>query len=425
MSNKANTAYVKERLVNRSKQLGEPEWLQEIRIAGLEKYFELVGNEADVSLIAIDEEVTADTQLDLLPEQLQFIINSNTDNRSIIVYNNTTVLYKHLSSELLKQGVNFTTLENAVRKYPALVRKYFMREVEISETPELALHTALWNDGIFLFVPENVVIESPIQVVFIGTEARLMPHTIVVAEENSSFSYIDIHLSIYEEISAQYNSISEIYLESGAKVEIFSNHSFNKNLSDYTHRQATIAEDASLEWVISEMNDGETTANNLFTLQGERANVEVKTIFIGRDEQRGNFTTKVVHDAPATDSTILFRGIMRDESRGVFNAITKMNKGASKSETDQSVKVLMLSEKGRSEANPILLIDEYDVVAGHAASVGPVDPEDIYYLMSRGIPYEEAERLIIYGFLATVVSRMPIEAMKDKLEETIEGKLLG
>lgn len=424
MSIKADTAFVKETLVNRSKQLGEPEWLQEIRLAGLEKYFELVDDNAVDSLLPLEEKVLAEAQLGLLPEQLQFIINSNTDNRSIIVYNNNTVLYKHLSPELLKQGVNFTTLENAVRKYPALVRKYFMQGIETAETPEIALHTSFWNDGIFLFVPENVVIDSPIQVVFIGTETRLMPHTIVVAEENSSFSYIDIHLSISKEISAQYNSVSEIFLKRGASVEIFSNHSFDKNLSDYTHRQATIAEDASLEWVISEMNGGETTANNLFILQGERASVESKTIFIGTDKQLGNFTTKAVHEAQATESTIVFRGIMRDEARGNFNAITKMNKSASKSETDQSIKVLMLSENARSEANPILLIDEHDVVAGHAASVGPVDPEDIYYLMSRGISYEEAERLIIHGFLATVVSRLPIEAMKDQLEETIEGKLL-
>ncbi len=425
MSNKVDTAFVMSTLVNRSKQLGEPEWLQEIRLEGLKNYFELVDDYTNAGLIPLEEEALAEPQLDLLPEQLQFIINSNTDNRSIIVYNNNTVLYKHLSPELLKQGVNFTTLENAARKYPALVRKYFMQAIEIAKTPELALHAALWNDGIFLFVPKNVVIESPIQVVFIGTEAKMMPHTIVVAEENSSFSYIDTHLSISEEINVQYNSISEIYLERGASVEVFSNHSFNKNVKDYTHRQATLADDASLEWVISEMNDGETTANNLFTLQGENAKIDAKTIFIGTGEQGGNFNTTAEHNARATESTIVFRGIMRDEASGVFNAITKMNKDASKSETDQSIKILILSEKARSEANPILLIEEHDVVAGHAASVGPVDPEDIYYLMSRGISHEEAERLIIHGFLAAVVSRTPIEAMKDQLEEIIERKLLG
>lgn len=426
MSNKADTALVKETLVNWSKQLGEPEWLQEIRLKGLDKYFELVANNVDASLISIgEEEDLSEVHLNLLPEQLQYIINSNTDNRSIIVYKNNTVLYKHLSAELLRQGVNFTTLDNAVRKYPALVRKYFLQSIEIAETPELALHSALWNDGIFLFVPENVVIDSPIQVVFIGTESRLMPHTIVVAGENSSFTYVDLNLSISEEISAQFNSVSEIYLERGANVEIFSNHSFNENLSDYTHRQATVAEDANLEWIISEMNSGKTNSNNLFTLEGEHAKVEAKTIFVGAGDQRCNFTTKAMHDAPETTSEIIFRGIMRNEASGVFNAITKMNKSVSKSETDQSVKVLMLSEKARAEANPILLIDEYDVVAGHAASVGPVDPEDIYYLMSRGISREEAERLIIYGFLAMVVSRMPIEAMKDQLEAIIEGKLLG
>ncbi len=424
MGNKLSGSLVKELLISRSEHQGEPDWLRELRLTGLEKYMELGGVSLDEELFAYREDSVINPSLQHLPDQLQMIIHSNTDNRSIIVYDNNTVIYKHLSTELVRQGVIFTTLDSAVRKYPALVRKYFLQERRIKESPERALHTALWSNGIFLFVPENVVIDSPIQVFFIGNEPRLMPHTIIVASEHSSFSYIDIHFSNSQEARSHYNSVSEVYLERGASVEISSNHGFNEFSSDYTERQALIAEDANLEWIISEMNLGDTTANNLFVLEGERARAEVKTIFIGVGDQAGDFESQVVHAAPDTNSNIVFRGIMRDESRAVFDAVTKMDKGASGAETEQSVKVLMLSENARSEANPILLIDEHDVVAGHAASVGPVDPEDIYYLMSRGITSEEAERLIIYGFLAPVVSRMPVEAMKDQLEEMIEGKLV-
>lgn len=423
MDNKLSSSLVKELLISRSGQHGEPDWLREMRLTGLEKYLELGGVSLDEGLFAYQQDSVIDSSLQHLPEQLQHIINSNTDNRSIIVYDNNTVLYKHLSTELVRQGVIFTTLDSAVHKYPALVRKYFLQERKMQESAERALHTALWSNGIFLFVPENVVIDSPIQVFFIGNEPRLMPHTIIVASEHSSFSYIDIHFSNSPESRSHYNSFSEIYLERGANVEISSNHGFNKYSNDYTERQAIIAEDANLEWIISEMNLGDTTVNNLFVLKGERGRVEVKTIFIGIGEQRGEFESQVVHAAPSTISNIVFRGIMRDEARAAFNAITKMEKGSAKAETEQSVKVLMLSEQARSEANPILLIDEHDVVAGHAASIGPVDPDDIYYLMSRGITKEDAERLIIYGFLAPVVSKMPIEAMKEQLEEMIEGKL--
>ena len=124
-----------------------------------------------------------------------------------------------------------------------------------------------------------------------------------------------------------------------------------------------------------------------------------------------------------TEGFILKHGVMKDAASSIFNGIGKIEKGASGANAVQESRVLMLSERARGDANPILLIDEDDVMAGHAASVGRVDPMQLYYLMSRGITQAEAERLIIHGFLAPVVEKLPIEAVKRQLIEIIERKV--
>lgn len=171
------------------------------------------------------------------------------------------------------------------------------------------------------------------------------------------------------------------------------------------------------------MNDGNTISENVTNLMGDGSYADTKTVTIGRGNQTQNFTTKVVHFGKHSEGWILKHGVQKDSATSIFNGIGKIEHGASKSNAQQSSRVLMLDEKARGDANPILLIDEDDVMAGHAASVGRVDPTQLYYLMSRGIPKREAERLVIHGFLAPVVNELPIEGVKAQLVEVIERKV--
>ena len=161
------------------------------------------------------------------------------------------------------------------------------------------------------------------------------------------------------------------------------------------------------------------TSTNLI---GDGSNSDAKTVVVGRGKQTQNFTTSIVHFGKNTEGFILKHGVMKDSASSIFNGIGKIEKGASGANAVQESRVLMLSEKARGDANPILLIDEDDVMAGHAASVGRVDPMQLYYLMSRGITKTEAERLVIHGFLAPVVEKLPIEAVKSNLSILSKGK---
>ena len=171
------------------------------------------------------------------------------------------------------------------------------------------------------------------------------------------------------------------------------------------------------------MNNGNQIIDNTTNLVGDRSTSELKSVVVGTNDQKINLTSKIVQYGLETDGYILKHGVMRDQSSTVFNGIGHIKHGGTKSVANQESRVLMLSKNARGDVNPILLIDEDDVEAGHAASVGRVDPEQLYYLMSRGISRHEAERLVIHGFLDPVVRELPIKDVKAQLREVIELKI--
>jgi Fe-S cluster assembly protein SufD len=220
------------------------------------------------------------------------------------------------------------------------------------------------------------------------------------------------------------NSVVEVFVGNGASVQVASVRTFSKEVTDYVFRRAKVERDGKMEWILGELNDGNTVANNTTILQGSGGWTDTKTISIGTGDQRQNLTSQVQHIGTHTESNMSARAVMTDEATSILNGITKIEKGAEKANGEQAERILMLSEKARGDANPILLIDEDDVKAGHAASVGRVNEEQLYYLMARGIPRKEAEKLIILGFLEPVVAEIPLSEVKNKVRQALERKLV-
>ncbi len=281
------------------------------------------------------------------------------------------------------------------------------------------------NGGVFLYVPKNVELSAPVQAVFVHDEkdANLFNHVLIVAEDNSSVTYVENYISTVEESNGIFNLVTEVIANKNARVQYGAVDTIAKNTTVYVNRRGVTADDARIEWALGLMNDGNTISDNTTYLMGNGSSGDTKTVVVGRGEQTQNFTTKVIHFGKHTEGHILKHGVVKDSATSIFNGIGKIEHGATKSNAQQESRVLMLSEKARGDANPILLIDEDDVMAGHAASVGRVDPIQLYYLMSRGISKKDAENLIIHGFLAPVVNELPIEGVKKQLVEVIERKI--
>jgi Fe-S cluster assembly protein SufD len=288
-----------------------------------------------------------------------------------------------------------------------------------------AEHTALWNGGVFLYVPKNVEVSVPLQALFHAADgqATIAPHVLVVADTNSSVTYVDYYTSSAQAGETLLNAVVEVYVHAGAKVRFASVHNAAGSLTQFIYRKAIVENDGNIEWIVGELNDGNHVSETTSILKGNGSTADIKAITVGTGSQNMSVTTRAVHFGLNSMSDMITRGVMKESAQAIINGITKIEKGATGAGGFQTERVLMLSPKARGDANPILLIDEDDVKAGHAASVGQVNEEQLYYLMSRGISKEEAYRLIVYGFLAPVVSEIPVELLQTQLREIVEGKL--
>ncbi|MHC0038976.1 Fe-S cluster assembly protein SufD [Pseudoneobacillus sp. C159] len=424
-----------EYVANFSKEIGEPAWLNELRVQALAQAEQLSLPKPDKTKIdkwnftqfeshVVKSEVYQ--SLSELPEQVKVLVGDNAANKSLYIQHNTTPAYLTLSDELKENGVIFTDIFTAAKEHGDLLQKYFMKNgVKVDEHKLTALHAALMNGGVFVYVPKNVELQEPVQAIFVHDDAalNLFNHVIVVTEDNSKVTYVENYVSTVDSANSVFNIITEVMAGPNSKVQYGAVDTLAKGITTYVNRRGVAAKDARIEWSLGLMNDGNTISENVTNLIGDGSFGDTKTVVVGRGEQTQNFTTSVVHFGKHTEGYILKHGVMKDAATSIFNGIGKIEHGASKSNAEQESRVLMLSEKARGDANPILLIDEDDVTAGHAASVGRVDPIQLYYLMSRGIPKTEAERLVIHGFLAPVVNALPIEGVKEQLTAVIERKV--
>ncbi|AOH56977.1 Fe-S cluster assembly protein SufD [Peribacillus muralis] len=432
MTTETKLPFEQEDISSYSAKNNEPAWLSELRIQAFSELEKLPMPKPDKTKIdkwnftsfkthAVQSEAFA--SLEELPEEIKSIIE---ENGNLYIQRNNTPALINLSASLKEQGVIFTDIFTAARDHSDLVQKYFMKDgVKVDEHRLTALHAALVNGGAFLYVPKNVEIKEPIQSVFLldNPDATLFNHVLIVAEDNSSVTYVENYFSNVESNEGIANIVTEVFANANAKVEYGAVDTLSKGFTTYVNRRGVAGRDAHIEFALGLMNDGNTISDNITYLMGDGSHGDTKSVVVGRGEQKQNFTTAIIHYGKRSDGQILKHGVVKDSASTIFNGIGKIEHGATKSNAEQESRVLMLSEKARGDANPILLIDEDDVTAGHAASVGRVDPLQLYYLMSRGITKKEAERLVIHGFLAPVVNQLPIEGVKKQLVAVIERKV--
>lgn len=423
-----------EQLVDYSKAHNEPSWMTELRKKALKLIETLEMPKPDKTKLRKwnfdtfkqhETKGSAYENLNELPESVKQIIDvENSEN--LVIQHNNDLAYSQVSEQAKNDGVIIEGLHEALVNHSELVQKYYMTQaVDIDEHRLTALHTALMNGGIFVYVPKNIVVEHPIQYVVLHDDdnASFYNHVILVTEESAEVTYVENYLSNANGEDNQINIVSEVIAGANSNVTYGSVDYLDKGFTGHIIRRGTTEADASIKWALGLMNEGSQIIDNTTNLIGDRSTSELKSVVVGTGDQKINLTSKIVQYGKETDGYILKHGVMKENASSVFNGIGYIKHGGTKSIANQESRVLMLSENARGDANPILLIDEDDVEAGHAASVGRVDPEQLYYLMSRGISRTEAERLVIHGFLDPVVRELPIEDVKRQLREVIERKV--
>lgn len=406
---------------------GEPEWLLNRRIQALEKIETLALPMIERVKIHRWPLTEVTTMIDDTVSGAVYDFEQ-VENNPLIVQHSTQTLVEQMPAHLIEKGVILTDIQTAVQEHSDLVEKALMQQaVHYDEDRLTAFHMAFMNSGIFLYVPKNVAIEEPVEALFYQeshANTNFVKHVLIVAEENSEVSYLERFQTVGEGTEkATANIVVEVIAKQGAKVKFAAIDQLGEHVTTYINRRANVGRDASVDWAIGIMNDGNVVADFDSDLVGEGSHSEVKAVAISAGRQTQGIDTRVTNSGRHSVGHILQHGVIRERGTLTFNGIGHILKGAVGADAQQESRVLMLSDQARGDANPILLIDENEVTAGHAASVGRVDPEEMYYLMSRGLEKTEAERLVIRGFLGSVLTAIPIKAVRDELAEVIERKL--
>jgi Fe-S cluster assembly protein SufD len=409
----------------------EPDWLTQLRLEALESASRLELPRLEKMRLDrwhIDsygkyQPGRAVSSLEDMPAAVKELIGAASPG-GLFIQRNSAEVYVSLNADIAEKGVILADLQKAAKEHGDLVRKHLFSVVRPDENRVTALHAALFTGGIFLYVPRNVELELPLQALLISDdkEASFSPHILLVADENSSVTVVE-HITSVEGTSLVHNGVVEVVAKAGARLRYASVHNLGSGATDLTYRRALLERDAKIEWIIGEMNRGDTMTETFSVLQGHGSSSDSKVITVGTGDQKLNLTTRAVHVGKSSESNMITRAVMRDHATAIINGITKIEKGATHANGEQTERVLMLSPTARGDANPMLLIDEDDVKAGHAASVGQVNKEQLYYMMSRGISRDEALKLLIYGFLEPTIKEIPLELLEKQLSELVERKL--
>ncbi len=340
------------------------------------------------------------------------------------IQRNSEVISTRLADDLVAAGVILADLGVAAREHPELVEPYLHAEVPTSRTKFTALHGAFRTGGTFVYVPPAVTVALPLQTLtYVDAEgAAVFPHTLLVVGEDAEVTFIDRYASpdLDRALSV---AVTEIYAMAASRVRYVSLQEWGSCVTHLGIVRSRLGRDVDFRSVAVGFGASLARAEAESLLAEPGGSSEMLGIFFGDATQHFDHRSEQDHAAPNCRSDLLYKGALRDESRGVYSGWVHVRKDAQKTDAMQTSRNILLSEHAFARAIPNLEIEANDVRCGHAASVGPVEEEQLFYLMSRGIPRREAERLIVFGFFNEVLQRIPLDEVRDSVTVAIEREL--
>jgi len=416
----------------------EPEWLLESRLAAWELYEDmpmpdLTAEEwrrtdyRHIRWEEADKLITPNgATLETVPAGNREPLIAGQQGGSLVFVDGKIVQYE-IADELTKQGIIFTDLLTACREHEDLVRYNLMtKAVHPGEGKFAALHAALWTHGIFLYVPKGKAVELPLHVVMYNTHpGASLGHVLVVVEENAQATVVVDYASAEGKIHSAYIGATELLVGDAANLRYVSLQDWNRETFEFSYQRARVGRDANLDWIIGTMGGQLVKAYLEIELDGKGANGRMSGFFFADGEQLFDHDTQQNHNAPLTNSDLLFKGAARDTARTVWQGMIKSLPKMQKIDGYQASRNLLLSEDARMDGIPGLEIEADDVACSHAATFGTLEEEPIFYLMSRGIERPTAELMVIDGFFDELLQRIPFERVRERLQAAMESKIVG
>ncbi len=321
------------------------------------------------------------------------------------------VVYHSIRKDLESKGVIFTDMDSALRDYPELVKEYFGTIIPSSDNKFAALNSAVWSGGSFVYVPKGVHVEMPLQAYFrINTKNMgQFERTLIIVEEGGYVHYVEgCTAPTYSEDSL-HSAVVEIIVKDGGRCRYTTIQNWSNNVYNLVTKRAVAYKNATMEWVDGNLGSKVTMKYPAVILAGDGAHGEVLSIAFAGAGQQLDAGAKITHLAPNTTSQIISKSISKGGGRASYRGLLKIVEGADNVKSNVVCDALLMDDMSRSDTYPTIECDAKKVTMGHEASVSKVGEDQLFYAMSRGMNEDEANAMIVNGFIEPLVRELPME----------------
>jgi len=321
------------------------------------------------------------------------------------------VVYHSLHKELEKKGVIFLDTDSGLREHPEIFEEYFGKVIPPADNKFSALNTAVWSGGSFIYVPKGVKVDIPLQAYFRINAENMgqFERTLIVCDEDSFVHYIEGCTAPIYTTDSLHSAVVEIIVKKGARCRYTTIQNWSTNVFNLVTKRAVAYQDATMEWVDGNLGSQITMKYPSVFLMEPGAKGDVLSIAFAGKGQHQDAGGKMVHVAPNTTSTITSKSISKGGGRTSYRGLVKVHPGAHDVKSFVKCDALLLDDNSISDTYPYIECDENQVTIGHEATVSKVSDEQLFYLMSRGIPLAEAETMIVNGFIEPFTKELPLE----------------
>ncbi len=405
----------------------EPQWMLDKRLEAFNKFKDMKNPNwgPDLSFIDFDDIVyytsaskKMEDDWDKVPEYIKNTFQklgiheaeAKFLNGISAQYDSETV-YKNLESELSEKGVIFTNIETAVHKYPELVKKYFGKLVPFDDNKYAALNSAVWSGGSFIYVPKNVHLDKPLQAYFRinGLAAGQFERTLIIVDEGASLHYVEgCTAPIYSEHNL-HAAVVECFVHKGANLKYTTIQNWSKNVLNLVTKRAMVYESGNMSWIDGNIGAGVNMKYPSSILAGKYASSDCISIAIASKDVLQDAGAKMIHLAPHTKSRIISKSVSFNGGDTRYRGLVKIEKDAINSHSRVECDTLILDSISRSDTVPLEIIKNKQSFLEHEAKVSNISEEQLFYFMNKGISKEEAEYLIVMGFLEPFSKELPME----------------
>jgi len=406
---------------------GEPQWMLDFRLRAYDTFLKkpmpswggdlsginfdniyyyvkaTAGNEVSWDEVPEDVKYTFD-RLGIPEAEQKFLAGTGAQFESEVVYHS-------IRKDLSDKGVIFTDTDSALRDYPELFREYFATIIPPTDNKFAALNSAVWSGGSFIYVPKGVHVEMPLQAYFrINTKNMgQFERTLIIVDEGAFVHYVEGCTAPIYSSDSLHSAVVEIVVKKGARARYTTIQNWSNNVYNLVTKRAMAYEHATMEWVDANLGSKLTMKYPAVYLMGEGAHGEVLSVAFAGKGQHQDAGGKIVHGAPHTTSQIISKSISKDGGRASYRGLLKIVEGADNVKSNVVCDALLLDDRSRSDTYPTIECDAKNVTMGHEASVTRIGEDQLFYAMSRGMSEDEANAMIVNGFIEPLVKELPME----------------